>query len=240
MRSSSAVALDPAEVVVADEAAVVEDRAEQRTDAGHLVARGPSRRRCGAGRRTPSGARRGSRRHTLGRANPDIPPTFGQSTARSGDRTAHFPRAPSGEPAPADRRLSRRAAARCPDGLLRGRSRRRRRDPLPAAPRSTPATAAGIVTGDGERVLVIGDSWSVGLGQDDLAELLGLAAARARCTSPGSPGPASAPTRACAAASPSTTAPPPPCRRGRRWSSSRAGSTTTTSPPPRSTAASAT
>ena len=28
---------------------------------------------------------------------------------------------------------------------------------------------AGIVTGDGERVLVIGDSWSVGLGQDDLA-----------------------------------------------------------------------
>ncbi|MBD3916533.1 SGNH/GDSL hydrolase family protein [Nocardioides hwasunensis] len=28
---------------------------------------------------------------------------------------------------------------------------------------------AGIVTGEGERVLVIGDSWSVGLGQDDLA-----------------------------------------------------------------------
>ena len=27
---------------------------------------------------------------------------------------------------------------------------------------------AGIVTGQGERVLVIGDSWSVGLGQDDL------------------------------------------------------------------------
>lgn len=27
----------------------------------------------------------------------------------------------------------------------------------------------GIVTGDGEQVLVIGDSWSVGLGQDDLA-----------------------------------------------------------------------
>jgi acyl-CoA thioesterase-1 len=27
---------------------------------------------------------------------------------------------------------------------------------------------AGIVTGSGERVLVIGDSWSVGLGQDDL------------------------------------------------------------------------
>jgi acyl-CoA thioesterase-1 len=27
---------------------------------------------------------------------------------------------------------------------------------------------AAIVTGDGERVLVIGDSWSVGLGQDDL------------------------------------------------------------------------
>ncbi|MCP3420767.1 GDSL-type esterase/lipase family protein [Nocardioides pinisoli] len=28
---------------------------------------------------------------------------------------------------------------------------------------------AGIVTGEGERVLVIGDSWSVGLGQDDLS-----------------------------------------------------------------------
>ena len=29
---------------------------------------------------------------------------------------------------------------------------------------------ADMVTGDGERVLVIGDSWSVGLGQDDLAD----------------------------------------------------------------------
>lgn len=28
---------------------------------------------------------------------------------------------------------------------------------------------AGVVTGEGERVLVIGDSWSVGLGQDDLS-----------------------------------------------------------------------
>ena len=29
---------------------------------------------------------------------------------------------------------------------------------------------ADIVTGRGQRVLVIGDSWSVGLGQDDLAD----------------------------------------------------------------------
>ena len=64
---------------------------------------------------------------------------------------------------------------------------------------------ASIVTGEGERVLVIGDSWSVGLGQDDLAGR-GPPSSRARCTSPASPARASAPAPAPAAGSPSTTA----------------------------------
>ena len=71
---------------------------------------------------------------TLGRGSLIFPLLSAESTARSGDRTAHFPRAPSGDRAPADRRLSRRAAAGCPDGVLRGRPSGRRRDALPAAP----------------------------------------------------------------------------------------------------------
>ena len=97
---------------------------------------------------------------------------------------------------------------------------------------------AGVVTGRGERVLVIGDSWSVGLGQDDLSPVVGRSGSRARSTSAASPARASAPGPAAAVASPSTTARRPRSAYVPGWWWSRAASTTTTSPPAPSTAAS--
>ena len=80
-----------------------------------------------------------------------------------------------------------------------------------------PRARGGRERASGERVLVIGDSWSVGLGQDDLTLVVGPRGSRVRSTSAASPARASAPGPAAAVASPSHDRAPTVARRTSPW-----------------------
>ena len=139
-----------------------------------------------------------------------------------GARSAHLRRASPG-----------RVAVGCPRGGAHYGCRDARAT-VPASPCANSSGAdsaarAAQVTGTGERVVVIGDSWSAGLG---LASRCGPGppGCRAGSTSPGSPARASAPRPHRAAGSRSPTARRARSWTGPTWSSSRVGSTTGTAP----------